>query len=77
MVEIGLIFERGAKTTSFQREYASCLAFCVVVKIDLISVWGFELDLIPVYDEMDLVFVRVVENDVISVCWIGIDLVFV
>ena len=54
-----------------------CLHFAWVVLTDLISVWGIELDLILVYDEMDLVVVWGVEKDLISVWWIGIDLVFV
>ena len=46
-----------------------------VVQIDLISVWGIEVDLIPVKDEIDLVAWNV-ENGFISVWRIGIALVF-
>ena len=53
------------------------LDFVWVIQGYLVSVWGIELDLIPVLDEMDLVVVWAVENDFISVRWIGIDLVFV
>ena len=53
------------------------LHFVWVVRIGLMSVWRIELDLIPVQDKMDLVVVSVVENDLISVRWIGTDLVSV
>ena len=41
----------------------------------MISVWGVELDLNPVHYEMEWVVVWVVENDFISVRWVGINLV--
>ena len=47
-----------------------------MVQIDSISVWGIELVLIPVQDEMLLVVVWVVENDFIYLWCIDIDLVF-
>ena len=39
--------------------------------------WAIEFDLIPVLDETDSVVVWVIENDFVSVWWIGTDLVFV
>ena len=54
---------------------ANRLAFANI-QIDLISVWGTGLDLIPVKDEMDWVVVWVVENELVSVWWIGTDLFF-
>ena len=53
------------------------LDFVWVIQGYLVSVWGIELDLIPVLDVMVLVVVWAVENDFISVRWIGFDLVFV
>ena len=48
-----------------------------MVQIDLISVLGIELDVISSSDDIGLVVKWVVENDIISVWWLGIDLVFV
>ena len=48
-----------------------------MVDTEFISVWGIELDLVPVQDELDLVLVWVVKNEFISVLRIGIDLVLV
>ena len=47
-----------------------------MVEINLIKLWGIELVLIPVQDEMLLVVVWVVENDFIYLWCIDIDLVF-
>ena len=77
VVEIGLVFERGAKITRLQSEQANILPFCVGGPNWLVPVWMIELDSTPVQDEMDFVVVWVVENDVISVWLIGVDLVFV
>ena len=52
------------------------LSFVWVIRIEMISVWRMEHDLIPVYHEINLVVVWVVENDFISVSWIVIGLVY-
>ena len=52
------------------------LSFVWVIRIEMISVWRMEHDLIPVYHEINLVVVWVVENDSISVSWIVIGLVY-
>ena len=50
------------------------MSFVWVAQTDMILVWGIELDLIPVWGEINLVVACVVENDFISVRWIGIGL---
>ena len=47
------------------------------VKIDLVFVCGSKVTCFSVSMQIDLVFVMVVEIVLISVWWIGIDLVFV
>ena len=48
VVEIDVVLERGAKITCFEWEHGSRHAFLWVFYIDFISLWGVELDLIPV-----------------------------
>ena len=67
----------GRKSIAFSVSMQIYLHFVWVVRIYLISVWGIELDLVPVQDELDLVLVWVVKNEFISVLRIGIDLVLV
>ena len=53
------------------------LVFSMSMQVDLNFLWVVQVDLILVWDKIDLVNVWVVENDFISVWWIGIDLFFV
>ena len=55
----------GPKSLGFSASMQIDVNFVRVVQIDVISVWGIELDLIP--DEILLVVVCVVENDFILV----------
>ena len=75
-IENDLVFVGRSKMTCFVRG-STDMFFVWVVKFDLISVLGIELDVISSSDDIGLVVKWVVENDIISVWWLGIDLVFV
>ena len=55
--EVDLVFVCGSKTSCFCVCMEIGLVFVMVVKVDIISVWGIELDLIHGRDEIDLVVV--------------------